>query len=162
MNGALHAEMVDHGRHVIGIVIHVVTVPNLTRASVTAAVVRDDAIALRQEKEHLGVPVIGTERPTVMEEDDLCVARPPVLVEDLNAILRCDISHDQHSFSIFRLTNRDVYGDRCCSVIGGSLGEGDGRGGNATIEQASRHIAGDAQVRVTIRSDLGETLRSYC
>ena len=44
-----------------------------------ATVVRDHAIALSQEEEHLRIPVVGAERPAMMKEDDLRVARPQSL-----------------------------------------------------------------------------------
>ena len=34
-----------------------------------AAVMGDDAVALDQEEHHLGVPVIGAQRPAVVEHD---------------------------------------------------------------------------------------------
>jgi hypothetical protein len=37
-------------------------------------------------RQHLGIPVVGAERPAMMEDNRLAVA--PVLVEDLNAVLR--------------------------------------------------------------------------
>ncbi len=54
-----------------------------------AAVMGDDAVALVEEEEHLGVPVIGAERPPVMEDDRLAGA--PVLVEDLRCRPGCVI-----------------------------------------------------------------------
>jgi len=47
-------------------------------------VVRDNAIAVLAEEQHLGVPVIRTERPTVAEDYRLSLS--PVLVEDCRAI----------------------------------------------------------------------------
>ena len=51
----------------------------------------DDAVALLEEEQHLRVPVVGAERPAVMEDDRLPGA--PVLVEDLRAVLRGDGAH---------------------------------------------------------------------
>jgi hypothetical protein len=51
-----------------------------------AAVMRDHAIALREEEHHLRVPVVGAQRPAVMEDDRLRVLGAPVLVEDLGAV----------------------------------------------------------------------------
>ena len=42
-----------------GVVVHVVTVADLARAAMAAPVVGDDAVALAEEVEHLGVPVVG-------------------------------------------------------------------------------------------------------
>jgi hypothetical protein len=58
---------------------------------VAAAIVGDHAIALAEEEHHLGVPVVGAERPTVMEEQRLPGA--PILVEDLGAVLGDDLAH---------------------------------------------------------------------
>jgi carbonic anhydrase len=51
---------------------------------VLAPVVRDHAVAAPEEEHHLGIPVVGRERPAVAEDDRLALA--PVLVEDLAAI----------------------------------------------------------------------------
>src|SRR5215470_15366550 len=56
-----------------------------------ATVVSDDPVTLREEEEHLGVPVIGGQRPAVSEDDRLPLA--PVLVEDLDAVLGLDRAH---------------------------------------------------------------------
>jgi hypothetical protein len=49
------------------------------------------AVAAQHEEHQLGVPVIGTQRPSVMEHDRLTAA--PVLVEDLGAVLGGDEGH---------------------------------------------------------------------
>jgi hypothetical protein len=41
---------------------------------------------VRQEEQHLVVPVVGAQRPTVVKDDRLAGA--PVLVEDLGAVAR--------------------------------------------------------------------------
>src|SRR5262249_32112464 len=46
---------------------------DLSQTAVAAAVVDDDALALSGEEEHLGVPVLGTKRPSVVEHDWLGV-----------------------------------------------------------------------------------------
>jgi len=43
------------------------------------------------KKQHLGIPVVGTKRPAVMEHDGLTLAL--VLVEDLDAVLGCNHAH---------------------------------------------------------------------
>lgn len=93
MHRALGTELLDHRGRVIGVVIHVVAVPDLAGAAVATAIMRDNAEALVHEKHHLRVPVVGTERPAVVEMDDLGVARAPVLVEDLDAVFGSDRSH---------------------------------------------------------------------
>jgi hypothetical protein len=54
-------------------VIHVVTVADLARPSVPAAVMRDDAIPFVQQVEHLRIPVVAAQRPSVMEHDRLSI-----------------------------------------------------------------------------------------
>jgi hypothetical protein len=76
---------------VAGVVIHVVAAEDLARAPVAAPVVRDDAVALLREEQHLAVPVVRGQGPAVREDDGL--ARAPVLVEDLRAVLGRDRAH---------------------------------------------------------------------
>src|SRR5262249_62343827 len=92
MHGILEVEMRGKRREVVGIMIHVVTVTRLRGPAVAAAVMGYDAIAVMQEEQHLGVPVICRQRPAVTEHDGLTLA--PILVEDLNAVLGCDGGHD--------------------------------------------------------------------
>ena len=80
----LQAERIDHPGRVGCISVHVVTLGSLRRATVASAIVRDHAIAAAEEEHHLGVPVVGAERPAVMEEKWL--AGSPILVEDLGSI----------------------------------------------------------------------------
>ena len=56
-----------------------------------APVMGDDAIAVLEEEQHLGVPVVGRQGPAVAEHDGLTAS--PVLVEDLRAIRRRDRAH---------------------------------------------------------------------
>jgi hypothetical protein len=56
-----------------------------------ATVDADYAIALLDEEQHLSVPIVAAERPAMMEDNRL--AFPPVFVEDLNSILRCNEAH---------------------------------------------------------------------
>jgi hypothetical protein len=97
----LHVEMIYDRRNVVGVMIHIMAVPDLTRPSMSAPVVRDDPETLGQKEEHLGIPVICTERPSVMKENDLCITRAPVLIENIDAILRCDKSHFRFSGEVF-------------------------------------------------------------
>ena len=79
VDGVLQIEMRRHRGEIIGIVIHVVAVARLGRATVAAAVMSDDAIAVIEEEEHLRVPVIGRQRPAMAEDDGLTFA--PILVK---------------------------------------------------------------------------------
>src|SRR5678816_1057076 len=58
-----------------------------------APVMGDDSISLPDEVEHLSVPVIGAQRPAMMEDDGLRVLGSPVLVEDRHAIIRRHRAH---------------------------------------------------------------------
>ncbi len=57
----------------------------------SAAVMRDDAITLSEEEKHLVIPVVGAERPAMVEDDRLSILRTPILVEDLGAVFRGDV-----------------------------------------------------------------------
>ncbi|MCY1539611.1 hypothetical protein D9M68_752060 [compost metagenome] len=102
MDGATGAEVVHHRRHVVGVMIHVVAVPHLAGAAVATAVVGHHAKTPGQEVQHLRIPVVRAERPAVMEVDHLGVFRPPVLVEDLDSILRGDVPHVRASCVMWR------------------------------------------------------------
>jgi hypothetical protein len=84
-------ELGSQRSQIVSVVVHVVTVAGLRRASVPPTVMGDDAVAVLQEEQHLGIPVISRERPAVAEDDRL--ARAPVLEEDLRAIGRGDRLH---------------------------------------------------------------------
>src|SRR5262249_35201926 len=83
--------MCSHSRKIVGVMVHVVAVGDLRRAAMAPAIVGDDAIAVIEKEQHLGVPVIGRERPTVAEHDGLTLA--PVFVKNFNAVLRFDKTH---------------------------------------------------------------------
>jgi hypothetical protein len=91
VHGVMQIEVLGHRGQVVGVVIHVVTIASLSGAAVPAPVVGDDTIAVLQEEQHLGVPVVSRQRPAVAEDEGL--ARTPVLVEDLRAISRGDRPH---------------------------------------------------------------------
>src|SRR5262245_10230256 len=85
-------------REVVGIVIHVVTAADLRRATMPAAVVRNDAIAVPEKEQHLRVPVVGRQGPAMAEYDGL--AFPPVLVKDVNAVFCRNRSHGSLPFAL--------------------------------------------------------------
>src|SRR5580658_8581240 len=66
--------------------VHIVTGAHLRGATVTAPVMSDDAIAFGKKKQHLRVPIVGRQRPAMVEHDGLCVLRAPVLIEYFDAI----------------------------------------------------------------------------
>src|SRR5437667_4724793 len=77
--------------------IHVVAIGRLARTSMPAPIMRDDAIAMVQEKHHLRVPIVRSERPAVRKHNRLSFT--PVLVENLCAVLGRDRAHGLSSFS---------------------------------------------------------------
>ena len=91
VDGVVKIEMSGHRGEIVGVVVHVVTVAGLGRPAVSPAVMGDDPVAVLEEEQHLGVPVVGGQRPAVAEDDRL--ARSPVLVEDLRAVCRGDRAH---------------------------------------------------------------------
>ncbi len=98
VNGVVEVEVLDDRSRVGGVVIHVVAVRHLARASVAAPVDPDDPIAVLDEEQHLRVPVVGREGPAVMEDDGLTVT--PILVEDLDTIFGRDCAHGISSSSV--------------------------------------------------------------
>src|SRR5262245_65017731 len=93
MDGVAKVEVLYDSGGVGRVAIHVVAVANLGRPAVAPTVVCDDAIPLREEVEHLSVPVISAQRPAVVEDDRLSGLRAPVLVVDFNAIFGGDGAH---------------------------------------------------------------------
>jgi hypothetical protein len=57
----------------------------------TSPVMRNHAVAKLSEVEHLPVPVVSAQWPTVRKNDRLSVA--PVFVKDLCAVFGCDGAH---------------------------------------------------------------------
>src|SRR5215208_7996989 len=85
-----------HDRCDVGRVgVHVMALRSLAGTAVAAAIMRDHAIALVEEEEHLRVPVVGAERPAMMENDRLAraVLCAPILVEDFRAVFGFDRGH---------------------------------------------------------------------
>ena len=73
--------------------VHVLADIGLARPPMAAPVMRDHAIALVKEEQHLVVPVVGAQRPAVMEDDRLGVPRAPVLVEDGGSVGGGNVTH---------------------------------------------------------------------
>src|SRR4030088_2382926 len=91
MHGPLEVEMCGQRRQIVGVMIHVMAATGLRGAAMATPVMGYDAIAVLEEEQHLCVPIIGRQWPAVAEHDGLTFA--PVLVEDLNAVLRRDSAH---------------------------------------------------------------------
>src|ERR1700688_4191371 len=88
MHGTLEVQVRGQRRQVIGVVIHIVSVGRLARASMAAAVMGDDPIAVIQEENKLRIPIIGGKRPTVRKHDGRTAA--PVFVKYSNPVLSRD------------------------------------------------------------------------
>jgi hypothetical protein len=95
MDGVFQVERRRQRRQIVGVMIHVVAVGGLGRATMATPVMRDNAVAMMQEEQHLRVPVIGRQRPAVAEHDRL--ARTPILIEDFSAVYGGDRIHGVRS-----------------------------------------------------------------
>jgi len=77
-------QLFDQFRQVISIGIHVISGPRLAGAPMAPPVMRDAAVTAIREEEHLIVPRVRTERPSMTE--DYWLACAPVLVINLCAV----------------------------------------------------------------------------
>eukprot|EP01042_Synura_sphagnicola_P011405 gene11405-14576_t len=68
-------------------------VADLAGTAMATAVMGNDTEAFLQEEQHLVIPVIGAERPAMVEMDGLRVPRPPILVENLRPVAGGDEWH---------------------------------------------------------------------
>src|ERR1700736_135306 len=91
VDGILYIQLLYQFRQIIGVGVHIVAVPRLAGAAVSAAIVRDASISARGEKYHLIFPGIGAERPSVTKNQRLPFA--PILVVKLCSIFHFDRSH---------------------------------------------------------------------
>jgi hypothetical protein len=87
-NSVLQIEVRRQGSKIVCVVVHVMAVARLGGPAVAAAVMADEAIAVIEEEQHLRIPVIGRQLPTMAEHNGLPLAA--VLVQDLDAVLGCD------------------------------------------------------------------------
>src|SRR6202043_4123082 len=106
MDGIFQIEMRCKSRQVIGIMVHIVAVGGLSGAAVPTAIMGDHPIAVMQEKQHLVIPVVRAERPTMAENYRLSFT--PVLVVDLCTVFGRDSSHES-----FLLSNMLFKQNRC-------------------------------------------------
>src|SRR5439155_15173565 len=95
VHGVLEIKMRSQSRKVIGIVIHVKAVARLGGPAVASSVMRDDAIALFEEEQHLRVPSIGRQRPAMAEDDGLSFAPIFIIDVDVRSVLLTD-GHEWH------------------------------------------------------------------
>jgi len=91
VHGILQIKMRSQSRKVVGIMIHVMAITRLSGPAVASSVLGDDAITVFEEEQHLRVPVIGRQRPTMAEDDGLSFA--PILVVNLRSVFGCDCAH---------------------------------------------------------------------
>src|SRR6202035_3952329 len=84
VNRILQVEMISDGFQIVGIVVHVVSVAGLIRATMSAAISCNDAIAFTEEEKHLRVPVIRRQPPNMAEDDRLTC--PPVFIIDVDVL----------------------------------------------------------------------------
>jgi hypothetical protein len=59
VDGVLQLEVLDQLRQVVGVLVHVLALPRLARAAVAAAVMGDDAIAMRGQEKRLVLEGVG-------------------------------------------------------------------------------------------------------
>ena len=93
VNGVAKIEMLDNCHDIRRAMVHVMAIARLARAAMTPAIVSDDTIAVAEQVENLGIPLIGAQWPAVVKDDRLSALGTPVLVENLKAIFGCDARH---------------------------------------------------------------------
>src|SRR5438270_10747241 len=91
MHRVSQVQRLDERREIVGIGIQIVAVPGLAGAAVAATVMRDAAVALRGQKEHLVLECVRAERPAMAEDHGL--SSSPILEKDLRAVTRGDRAH---------------------------------------------------------------------
>jgi hypothetical protein len=86
---------------VISVGVHVVATPSLIRASaVTTSVVGNATIALVGQEEHLVLPVVTVEGPSMGEDDGGTIRRAPYLVVHLDIIFTFEEGHSEYIFEL--------------------------------------------------------------
>src|ERR1700740_1406453 len=91
MDDIFQVEMSHKSGQVVSVMVHIVPIGRLGRASMATAVMGYHAIAMMQEEQHLRVPIIGRKRPAMAEHNRLTFT--PVFVVDRDAILCRDRVH---------------------------------------------------------------------
>lgn len=84
-------ERLDELGQIVGVLVHIVALPGLVRAAMTAPVVGDDPIAVLPQEQHLAIPGVGAEWPAVAEDNRLTCAPVPVI--DLRSVFGSDLAH---------------------------------------------------------------------
>ena len=63
-SGVFEIKFLNDRCQIVGVPIHVVPVPGLTRAAMTAAVVCNHAETVPRKEDHLAIPRVGIQRPS--------------------------------------------------------------------------------------------------
>src|SRR5216684_6200785 len=102
VNRILQVEMIGDGLQIIGVVVHVMSVAGLSRATMSAPISCNDTIALADEEEHLRVPIIRRERPAVTEHNRLPTAPVFIIDIDVRSVFFSDghVWHKRFPFSL--------------------------------------------------------------
>src|SRR5438552_15160270 len=111
MNCVLQVEFFRQSGEIVGVGVHLVTIPCLGGTTVPSPVMRDDSIALLAEEQHLSVPIVRSERPAVTEHYGLALS--PVLVVNLCAVFCCDSRHEIFSFLHFFVLKNHLVPTMC-------------------------------------------------
>jgi hypothetical protein len=96
MDRVLEVQLLNELGEIVRLGVHVVAVPWLARASVTAAIVCNAAVTVRGQEEHLVFERIAGQWPAVAE--DYWLSLSPVPVIELRAVFRGDRAHVVVSF----------------------------------------------------------------
>src|SRR6202035_2360472 len=97
VHGVLQVELIGQFGEIVGVGVHIVAGPGLTRATMAPAVMSDTSISVGRQKEHLIFKGIRRERPAMAEYDGLSAA--PVLVVNLRAVFGGNCAHRMFSFA---------------------------------------------------------------
>src|SRR5580700_11782184 len=95
MDRVFQVEMVHQGGAVGRVSVHVVAEIGLGRPAMATTVMRDHAVSVQPEEQHLAVPIVRAKRPAMVEHDRLTCS--PILVVDLCTVLHCDAAHESFS-----------------------------------------------------------------
>jgi hypothetical protein len=85
MDCVLEVQFFSEGREIVGVGVHLVTIPGLGGTAVTSPIMRNDSIAMLAEEQHLFVPVVRGGGLPVTKHYGLALS--PVLVVNLCRLL---------------------------------------------------------------------------
>src|SRR6476659_3353489 len=97
MNRILQLEMIRDGFEIVGVMVHVMSVTGLSRATMSAPISGNDPIAFTEEKKHLRVPIIRRQSPAVTEDNRLSAAPVFVIDVDVSSVFfsNCHVWHER-------------------------------------------------------------------